>query len=134
MLSKEQFDGIIESIKKDVHEIQHRFGIYKEHDCGKLLVKLDKQVYDDLIEFRKTLPLFYYEGTEIDGSGYEYLEGYDCICDYFKIYDGFFDLKIVGNEIYTLDITWVDNIMPIELADLKDYTYKVEFIYSVERK
>lgn len=127
MLSKEQFDNIINDIRKDVYETYVRFGMYVDYGDSKAdcTVKINKQLYVDLIDFRNTLPIDYY--GRLDHEGYDDATGMDICSDV-----AFLCMENEDEDYYNFfSMTWIDGHMPIKVVDNVDYDYKVEFSYSV---
>lgn len=120
MLTKEQFDNIVKDLKEDVCKVWYKFEVYEDE----FVVKINKQLYEDLLEFRKTLPVDYYGRLEI--------EKYDSKTDTHICTDGIFDCLMACDESYWnfFAITWIDGCMPVKIVDNVDYDYRIEFIYS----
>lgn len=139
MLSKEQFENIIKSIKNDVYKMNIRFGIYADgglpkREYGELELVIDKQLYDDLIAFRKTLSPYYNVQLKTTEAYFEdkYVNGYDglCCCDVFD--DGFFTVHVWMQDIVEVVINdYVDELTKIKVVDLEDQKYRVNFNYSI---
>lgn len=139
MLSKEQFENIIKSIKNDVYKMDIRFGIYTDGglpkgEDGEFEIVIDKQLYNDLIAFRKTLSPYYNAQLETTDAYFKdrFIDKYGelCCCDVFN--DGFFTVYVYINEIVDIVINdYVDGRIKIKVADLEDCTYRVNFNYSI---
>lgn len=139
MLSKEQFENIIKSIKNDVYKMNIRFGIYADgglpkREHGELELVIDKQLYDDLIAFRKTLSPYYNAQLETTDAYFtdRFIDKYGelCCCDVFD--DGFFTVYVYINKIVDVVINdYVDELTKIKVADLEDQKYRVNFNYSI---
>ena len=126
MLSKEQFENIVSDIRKDVHETDIRFGIYNDYSTGNFVVSINKQLYNDLIAFRNTLPIDYYGELELE----DYSDDMEILTDGLFYCNRSFD----GEYAKFFSIAeWIDGIMPVKIVDNVDYDYKIEFIYSVTK-
>lgn len=111
MMTKEQFDMIVEEIKSKEMFMNIRF----EPFDGRLIVKIDRQFYNKLIEFRKTLPIPTLDEAFENPS------------------DGFFECKIDSKDNVSFDIEYINDNSKVEIVDNADYEYKIEFSYSISK-
>ena len=129
MLNKEQFDMIMSDMKKDVERAYWKFEDYD----GSLEIKINRQLYNDLIEFRETLPYDYF--------GVPYVYGYDSDKDRDILSDGNFRFSYADENVDNEDLLVIEDVKldEVDYAFVKvvkstHYDYRVEFIYNKTKK
>lgn len=129
MLNKEQFDMIMGDMKKDVERAYWKFEDYD----GSLEIKINRQLYNDLIEFRETLPYDYF--------GVPYVYSYDSDKDRDILYDEYFKFSYADENVDNEDLLVIEDVKldEVDYAFVKvvkstHYDYRVEFIYNKTKK
>lgn len=127
MLSKEQFDGIVNDLKEQVNRMYWRFEAFNENG---LVVEINQQLYKDLLEFRNTLPIDYY-AERLDHEGCHDVLGIDV---WFNVLtDGVFNCLINRDETYWTfyAIEWINGKIPVKIVDDIDFGFRIVFTESV---
>ena len=129
MMTKEQFDMIMNDMKRDVERFYWKFEDYD----GSLEIKINRQLYNDLIEFRETLPYDYF--------GVPYVYGYDSDKDRDILSDEHFIFSYADENVNNEDLLVIEDVKldEVDYAFVKvvkstHYDYRVEFIYNKTKK
>ena len=129
MMTKEQFDMIMNDMKRDVERFYWKFEDYD----GSLEIKINRQLYNDLIEFRETLPYDYF--------GVPYVYGYDSDKDRDILSDEHFIFSYADENVNNEDLLVIEDVKLdevgyafVKVVKSTHYDYRVEFVYSKTKK